>query len=75
MSRHVLGWLTARSWDLEMSADVGQQVKVPAERVSSSPRPEQTLQEDTQHSVLLYSVQHDMHHRQVWKKVSPKDSN
>lgn len=29
MSRHGLGRLTARAWDLEMSADVGQQLKSP----------------------------------------------
>lgn len=29
MSRHELGRLTARAWDLEMSADVGQQLNSP----------------------------------------------
>lgn len=54
MSRHELGRLTARAWDLEMSADVGQQLTVPPETVSSSSLgPEQALQSDTQRAVYL----------------------
>lgn len=47
-----MGRLTARAWDLEMSADVGQQLTVPPEMVSSL-RPEQALQSYTQQSVYF----------------------
>lgn len=50
LSRHEFGRLTVRIWDLELSADVGQQLPVPAEMIGSL-RPEQALQSDAQQSV------------------------
>ena len=51
MSRHKLGRLRLRAWDLEMSADVGQQLTVPSETVSRSLRPEKALRSHTQQSL------------------------
>ena len=50
--------LKVRVWDLEMSADVGQQLPVPPETVRSSFRPEQAPQCNTQH--CLHCVDFNM---------------
>lgn len=51
LSRLEFGRLAARIWDLELSADVGQQLPVPPEMISSL-RPEPAPQSDTQQSVV-----------------------
>lgn len=61
MSRHKFGQLTAGAWDLEMSADVGQQLIVPPEMVSSSLRPDQALMSNTQQSDDLQLSVRDNH--------------